>query len=133
LPFVRQVVYGGTSPLLFGVFSLEIPTMSRFPVSLIEVHYDVVSLVLDEATACDRLTDDAREWPDYSQDIESLGRFAVMFNLPGCLPDCDPDYFDTMEEAEQRIRELRAEGRELYGRNDPYAYSVVDVNERTFA
>ncbi len=107
--------------------------MSRFAVSQIDVSYDLVSLVLDEATGCDRLNEECHEWPDYAEDIEGLGRFAVVFNLPGCLPDCDPDYFEERDEAEQRLRELMAEGRELYGHCDPYEYEIVDMNEPTFA
>lgn len=107
--------------------------MSRFPVSMIDVSYDIVSLVLDEATACDRLDGEGIEWPDFAEDIDGIGRFAVMHNLPGCLPDCDPEYFETIDEAEQRLQELRAEGRELYGRNDPYVYDIVDMNEQPLA
>jgi hypothetical protein len=107
--------------------------MSRFAVSQIDVTYDLVSLVLDEATGCDRLNEECREWPDYADGIDGIGRFAVSHCLPGCDPDCGPEYFETMDEAEQRVRELRAEGRELYGRNDPYVYKIVDMDERTFA
>ena len=107
--------------------------MPRFIPSVIDVTYDLVDLMLDEATGCDRLNDECREWPDYADDIDGIGRFAVIYNLPGNLPECDPTYHETMDEAEQRLRELRAEGRELYGRNDPYVYEIVDMNERTFA
>lgn len=94
---------------------------------LIDVSYDFVSLAMDEATGCDRLDCEGREWPDYSADIEEIGQYAVMFNLPGYLPDCEPEYFETLDEAEQRVRELRAEGRELYGNADPYVYSIEDM------
>jgi len=65
----------------------------------------------------------------FLDEVSDLGRFAVVYSLPGCLPDAEPTFFDQRDEAEQYVRDLRLEGEDIYGRNDPYVYEVLDLNE----
>lgn len=55
--------------------------------------------------------------------------YAVGWNLAGCLPEVPPVNFDTLEEAEQYVKEAREFGVECYGSEDkdPYVYWVEPV------
>ena len=56
--------------------------------------------------------------------------FIVTYNLPGCLPEAEPVWFDSLKEAETYIREQEAEyadqfedGEEIT--EDPYVFDIV--------
>jgi len=91
-------------------------------------HYDIVTIAdIEEGLILESAANEpVRVWNDYSQGIEEIGRFCVSYSLPGCSPKHPPQYFDTLEEAEECVRSLRLDGEARYGRNDPYRYEILD-------
>jgi hypothetical protein len=62
---------------------------------------------------------------DDIDDIRDIGRFAVVYNAPGYLPECEPVYFDDEAEAEQYVRECRLSDED--NRTTGYVYDIVDM------
>jgi hypothetical protein len=95
--------------------------MSRVHHLLIDAEYTLVGI---EAEIL-REEDDAVLETYFADDIRELGRFAVVYNAPGYLPECEPVYFDDEADAEQYVRECRLADEDA--RTTGYVYDIVDM------
>ncbi len=97
--------------------------MSRVHSILLDCDYTLVG-------ECEALRDDGYTLDTFGADdivdIRDIGRFAVVYNLPGYLPECEPVYFDSEEEAEQYVRDCRLADEDGTGRGG-YVYDIVDM------
>ena len=95
--------------------------MSRVHSILIDAEYALVGIETEILREEDEVTLETY----YGDDIRELGRFAVVYNAPGCLPECDPVYFDDEADAEQYVRECRLADEDA--RTTGYVYDIVDM------
>jgi hypothetical protein len=95
--------------------------MSRVHHLLIDAEYTFVGVENEILREEDAVTLETY----YGDDIRELGRFAVVYNMPGYLPESDPVYFDDEAEAEQYVRECRLADEDA--RTTGYVYDIVDM------
>ena len=91
---------------------------------LIDAEYSIVPTETEILREDDAYTLDTLDGAGID-DIRDIGRFAVTYNMPGYLPECEPVYFDDRDDAEQYVRDCRLSDEDC--RTTGYVYDIVDM------
>jgi len=65
---------------------------------------------------------------EFCSGIHDAGRYVIVMRLPRSRT-IEKRWADTLESAERILQEMRQEGRNAWGRNDPHAYRIRDLSK----